>query len=72
MGWRKKLKKVGKAVTSPFKKKIGMVKGLLGKVAGSDDGGGEERSEAASQLIKKDVNRQAGGAQINYTTEEWT
>lgn len=72
MGFRKKLKKAFRKATSPFKKKIGMVKGLLGKVSGGDDGGGDERSEAASQLIKKDVRQQAGGGQINFTTEEWT
>lgn len=72
MGWRKKVKKFGKALMSPAKKKLGIFKGIAGKVSGGDDYGGDERSEAASQLIKKDVNRQAGGAQINYTTEEWT
>lgn len=73
MGWRKKSRKAFRKATSPFKKKLGIIKGLAGKVAGSDgDVGGDERSEAASQLIKKDVSRQAGGGQINFTTEELT
>ena len=34
------------------------------------DLGEDPRSEAAQQLIKQDVSRQAGGAQINFTEEK--
>lgn len=71
MGWRKKTRKAVRAAVSPFKKKVGVIKGLAGKVSGSEGGDGDEaRGEAAAQLVKKGVSRQGGGAQINYTTEE--
>lgn len=65
-------KKIRKAVTKPFQIKKDLFRKVAGKALGSSGGSGDERSEAASELIKKDVQRQAGGAQINFTTEEWT
>ena len=63
----KNIMSVGKAVT----------KGALSYSTGGmfdkkdKDGGGEDdyRGEAAQKMLKN-VNKQAGSAQINYTTEE--
>ncbi len=73
MSWRKKSRSVFKKATSPMKKKMGMIGGLLKKASGSDDegGGGEEgmRSEAAKRLVNR--NQQAGSGSINFNTEEY-
>ena len=69
MGWKKKFKKyAGKALG--LASKVNPVIGAFTK--SKEESGGEARSEAASQLVKKNKTQQAGGAQINFTTEEWT
>ncbi len=82
MGWKKQYKKykdkAKKAYSgvrekaSPYAKQLGAMYsfGLYNpnSKGGGDDGGGY-RAEAARNLVKKDVSKQAGAGKINYKTE---
>lgn len=68
---KKKAKKYGGKVLKIAKKAISMDP-MMGGFMSKDDGGDDYRGEAAAKLVKKDTSRQAGGGQINFTTEEWT
>lgn len=61
----KKVKKLGGKL--PQVKAFKSVKGFF-KVPEEEEG---TRSEAAAQLIKQNVNKQAGGAQISYGEEKY-
>jgi hypothetical protein len=79
--WRKSIKRIGtnikkgarnvgryaKAGAGAIIPGAGAVMGLINKDSSSDD----YRSEAAGQLVKKNVSTQAGAGKINYTQEVW-
>jgi len=60
MGWGKR---AAKKVKKAFNKYHPMGKGEYDE--------GDARGEAAAQLIKQDVSRQAGSGQIKYTEEKY-
>lgn len=69
MGWGSIKKSVKGAVNKvPAVKVFKSIKGAL-KSPKEEEGG--TRSEAASQLMKQNVSKQAGGAQINFTEEKY-
>lgn len=79
MSWKKKWNKAVKPLKAPAKKAWGVISkvipGGLAMMALNKPqfGGGEGdyRSEAAGQLVKKNVSTQAGAGKINYTQEVW-
>ena len=81
MSWKKKWNKAVKPLKAPAKKAWGVISkvnpgGLtmmaLNKLMPQFGGGeGDYRSEAAGQLVKKNVSTQAGAGKINYTQQVW-
>lgn len=73
MSWKKKWNKAVKPLKAPAKKAWGVIQRYaLGGVMPQFGGGeGDYRSEAAGQLVKKNVSTQAGAGKINYTQEVW-
>lgn len=75
MGFKKFIKKAGKAVKKVATLPIKTAKKVIGGFSGKDDGGGDDgaeldaRAAAAAKSIKT-VNKQAGSGQIEYQTEE--
>ena len=63
MGLKKYAKRVTKGAKKAFNKYHPMGKGEYDE--------GDARGEAAAQLIKQDVSRQAGSGQIKYTEEKY-
>jgi hypothetical protein len=65
MGFKKKLKKTFRKLPGvQVMKKVGSM------FKPKEEGGDDARGEAAQQLMKKNVSRQGGSAQVNFTSEE--
>ena len=83
MSWKKKWNKAVKPLKAPAKKAWGVISKInpggltmmalnkLGVMPQFGGGEGDYRSEAAGQLVKKNVSTQAGAEKINYTQEVW-